>query len=168
MSYRNKTYVVFDADSDGWAYAYMKGWKSRDHIDFDFHDAHDLAPIASYSSEDTVKRRLRERFSSAKQVVVLVGEKTRNPYRFVRWELDVALRLDLPIVAANLNEKRRIDAERCPPNLRGEYVLHVAFKARILKYALDHFPSEYRRRNPDDATDRYYTDDLYRQLGLGG
>ncbi len=45
MSYRNKTYVIFDGDGDMWAYAFMLGWKSRDHIEFDFHDAHDINTI---------------------------------------------------------------------------------------------------------------------------
>jgi hypothetical protein len=30
MSYRNKTYVIFDGDNDMWAYAYMKGWKANE------------------------------------------------------------------------------------------------------------------------------------------
>ena len=120
MSYRNKTYVIFDGDNDMWAYAFMKGWKQSENIDFDFHDAHDLAPIAGWSSEETVKRRLRERFSSAKQVVVLIGEHTRNLFRFVRWELEVALRLDLPIVAVNLNDNREMDETRGPPVIRDE------------------------------------------------
>jgi hypothetical protein len=42
MAYRNKTYVIFDADNDMWAYGYMKGWKSNENLDFNFHDAHDL------------------------------------------------------------------------------------------------------------------------------
>src|ERR1039457_1369637 len=25
-----------------WSYRYMRGWKSREHLDFDFHDAHEL------------------------------------------------------------------------------------------------------------------------------
>ena len=29
MSYRNKTYVIFDGDKDLWAYAYMLGWKKK-------------------------------------------------------------------------------------------------------------------------------------------
>jgi len=29
MSYRNKTYVIFDGDNDMWAYSYMKGWKAN-------------------------------------------------------------------------------------------------------------------------------------------
>ena len=40
MSYRDKTYVIFDGDNDIWAYGFMKGWKKNEHIDFDFDDAH--------------------------------------------------------------------------------------------------------------------------------
>ena len=74
MSYRNKTYVIFDGDNDMWAYRFMRGWKALEHLDFDFHDAHDIKPLTEIASEETVRRRLRERFSSAKQVIVLVGE----------------------------------------------------------------------------------------------
>ena len=81
MGYRNKTYVIFDGDDDIWAYRYMRGWNAQEHIEFDFHDAHDLgSELTDRASEQTVKRRLRERFSSAKQV--LIGERTKHLYRF--------------------------------------------------------------------------------------
>ena len=54
MSYRNKTYVIFDGDKDMWAYAYMKGWNQSEHIEFSFYDAHDLRPLADRASEETV------------------------------------------------------------------------------------------------------------------
>ncbi len=167
MSYRNKTYVVFDGQKDIWAYRYMKGWKSLQNVDFNFHDAHDLgSELTPRASEVTVKARLRQRFSSAKQVVVLIGESTRYKYRFVRWELDVALDLDLPMVAVNLDERRRIDPERCPPIIRDEYVVHVPFKMAIIKFALDHFPDEYARRNRNATGPRCYKEDVYEELGL--
>ena len=147
MSYRNKTYVIFDADNDMWAYRYMLGWTQSDHIDFNFHDAHDLNTIRQGSSEETIRRRLRERFSSAKQVIVLVGEHTKSLFTFVRWEIEVAQKLDLPIVAVNLNKQRSFDSTMCPAILRDQYVVHVSFNAKIIKHALDHFPSEYASRD---------------------
>ena len=60
MSYRNNTYVIFDGDNDMWSYAYMKGWKEREHLDFNFVDAHDIRPLTDRASEDTVKDRLRD------------------------------------------------------------------------------------------------------------
>lgn len=166
MSYRNKTYIIFDGELDQWAYRFMRGWKTNKHIDFDFHDAHDLNTIREWSSVDTVRRRLRERFSTAKQIIVLIGDNTRHKRRFVRWEMDAALGLDLPIVAVNLNHKRTIDYDRCPPILRNEPVVHVDFRARIIKHALDYFPEFYRRRGPDDTGPFYYDGSVYRELGL--
>jgi hypothetical protein len=32
------TYVIFDGDNDRWAYAYMRGWKVNDRVEFDFRD----------------------------------------------------------------------------------------------------------------------------------
>lgn len=166
MSYRNKTYVIFDGDNDMWAYAYMKGWKQNEHIEFDFYDAHDLRPLTDHASEETVKLRLRMRLGNTKQALALIGNNTKYLYKFVRWEIEMCQKLGVPIIAVNLNGKRQIDMERCPPILRGQYVAHVAFKARIIQYALDNFPEEYQRRSPNANGDRFYNDDVYRNLGL--
>ena len=142
MSYRNKTYVIFDADTDRWAYGYMKGWKSNENMDFNFHDAHEIGPLTSNVSDETIKARLRERFSSAKQAIVLVGENTKNLRKWVPWEIEISQKLDLPIVVVNLNGKRQMDSDRCPAGLREWVAAHVEFKAKIIQYALDNFPSE--------------------------
>jgi|ERR1051325_886361 hypothetical protein len=166
MGYRNKTYIIFDGENDMWAYRYMRGWKVNRNIDFDFHDAHDINTLTDLASPDTVRKKLRERFSSGKQAVVLIGQNTSHKHRFVRWEMDVALNLGLPIVAVNLNNKRQMDPNLCPPILRGEYVIHVAFRARIIKYALDNFPYFHARQIQYPGKDWYYPDNVYRQLGI--
>ena len=166
MSYQNKTYVIFDGDNDMWAYAYMKGWKENENIDFNFYDAHDIRPLTDRASEETVKQRLRERMASAKHAIVLIGENTKNLFKFVRWEMELALKKDIPIIAVNLNDKRRIDPDRCPSIIRDEYVVHISFNMKIIKYALDNFPNEYHNRGPEEKGDRYYKDEEYEKLGL--
>jgi hypothetical protein len=166
MSYRNKTYVIFDGDKDMWAYAYMKGWKTNENIEFDFHDAHDLQPLTDRASDETVYSRLRQRLSSAKQATVIIGEATKHLYKFVRWELEIALKLNLPIVAVNLNGRRQFDAELCPPILNGEYVVHVPFKRAIIRYALDNFPREHTKRDSGAGGNRHYPDSVYSSLSL--
>jgi MTH538 TIR-like domain (DUF1863) len=165
MAYRNKTYVIFDADNDMWAYAYMKGWKSNENVEFNFYDAHELRPLTDRASDDTVYRRLRERFSNAKQVLVLIGAKTKDLRKFVRWELEIALDLQLPIIAVNLNDAKTIDMDRCPRILRNEYVVHVPFKARIIQLALDGFPDEYAHRG-NKSGPCWYDAKVYTDLRL--
>ena len=166
MSYKNKTYVIFDGDNDMWAYAYMKGWKSNENMDFNFNDAHDIRPLTDRASEETVRKRLWERFLSAKQVVVLVGQNTKKLYKFVRWEIDTAIELDLPIIVVNLSELRTLDSECCPPILRDHYAVHIPFKANFMQHALDHFPDEFENRDTTETGFRVYSDSIYQQLGL--
>lgn len=167
MSYRNKTYVIFDGD-DIHNYRLMQAWTQNASIDFNFHDAHEVRAIRSFSEEEAVKRGLRERFQTAKQVILLVGEHTRYLYKYVRWEIDVAQELKLPIIIANLNGKRVYDSENCPPIMRSYYAVHVSFQPKIIKYALDNFPDEfYKKRNdPNEGKIRSYNENIYANLGL--
>jgi hypothetical protein len=59
-----------------------------------------------------------------------------------------------------------MDQDRCPPILRNHYAVHVPFKMKIIKYALDNFPNEYANRDLSAGGDRYYNDNVYRKLGL--
>ncbi len=145
MSYRNKTYIIFDADTDIRAYRYMKGWKSNENMDFNFHNAHDIGMLTDRASDETIKSRLRERFSNAKQAIVLVGNNTKNLRKWVAWEIEISQKLDLPIVVVNLNGKRQIDADLCPAALRIWPAVHVEYKAKIIQYALDNFPIQHRQ-----------------------
>ena len=98
MAYRNKTYVAFDGDNDMWAYAYMKGWKQNDSSSFNFYDAHDLNTARDSSTEESIKRQLRERMNNSKVFVLLIGEHTKYLTKFVKWEVEQALKKDLPII----------------------------------------------------------------------
>lgn len=161
-------YVVFDGDKDMWAYRFMRGWTANERVDFELDDAHELgSQITDRASEETIKRRLRSRMARSDVILVLVGESTRYLYRFVRWELEFARELGLPIVVVNLNGLRECDEDRCPPIIRDATAVHVPFKAKIIAYALEHFPDEYAERDEDDDGPRYYPPSVYRKLGLG-
>jgi hypothetical protein len=168
MGYKDKTYVIFDGDTNMWAYAYMKGWKKNDNIDFDFDDAHDIKPLTYLASDVTyIKGRLRERMKSARQVIVIVGDSTRYLYKYVRWEIDLALELGLPIIVVNLNNSKRIDNVLCPPLLRLKNAIHVPFRMKIIKYSLDNFPDFfYHKRDKSKNDDYHWKDIIYNDLGL--
>jgi hypothetical protein len=166
MAYRNKTYVIFDGDSDIWAYAFMKGWKANERIDFDFYDAHEVNKLLDDSSERTVKGKLRERLNNTKQAIVLVGKKTKDLYRYVRWELETCLELNIPIVAANLNELRKIDLDLCPPIIQGTTTMHIPFRMKAIKFALDDFPANYESYKGRSLVDMFYPESVYERLDL--
>ena len=167
MAYRNKVYVSFDGDNDINYYWLMRAWKQNDKTNFNFFDAHDLNTARDSSLEETIKRKLRERFLNAKIFVVLIGESTRYLYKFVRWEMQQALKLNLPIIGVNLNGLRFQDSERCPPIIRNELAVHISFNARILQHALETWPGNHNSLKQQGLSGPYYyKQSVYTNLGL--
>lgn len=145
MAYKNKTYVCFDADNDMHYYNLMRAWKENDKIAFNFYNAHDKNVVNENDSESTIKKKLSERLDNSKIMLVLIGDKTKNLYKYVRWEIDFAIKNDIPIIAVNLNKKNGHDSELCPPLLRNELVVHIPYTQKAINLALNNWPSEYAK-----------------------
>ena len=171
MSYKNKTYIIFDADNDMSDYRLMTAWKENKKIDFNFHNAHDLYSVnknhmdklraldkkEGTSREETyIKGKLKERLNDTKQVLVLVGDSTKDLYKYVRWEIEVAINMDIPIIAVNLNKVNKAHV-KTPPILKNKaYFVSVPYEVKKIKYALDKFPAEYHRKKEEAPDSRTY------------
>ncbi len=164
MAYKNKTYVCFDADNDIKYYYLMTAWKENEHIAFNFHNAHDINNLRDGSSEEQIKRKLRERLANTKVLVILIENSTKNLYKYVRWEIEYAVEKDIPIIAVNLNKKKRKD-NLCPPILKNELAIFVPFGQKEINYALNYWPSSHiRHRKKGESGSYYYGDDVYNGL----
>lgn len=167
MAYRNKTYVCFDGDKDIQYYYLMKAWKASDRVDFNFYDAHDLNTARDSSLESSIKARLLERLKSAKLMVVLIGESTRYLTKFVKWEMEQALKLGTPIIAVNLNNLNGIDDSRCPPTIRNHLSLHIPFKQKALEWSIDNWINIHTDLKSQGKNEpRVLSKDLSNKLGL--
>lgn len=167
MAYRSNTYVAFDGDKDIHYYRLMKAWKQNDNSNFDFSDAHDLQVIRDSSSEESIKRSLQYKMLNSRVFVLLVGESTKYLYKFVRWEIEQAIKRDLPIIVVNLNGKRSIDSERCPSLLVNHLALHISYNTNILQKALEDWTSLYLPyKNEGRQGPFFYKEEDYKSLGL--
>lgn len=169
MAYRNKTFVSFASD-DIMYYRLMCAWRKNQHIDFNFHDAHDLNTALDTSHPDTIRRRLRERLSNTKQVILLVSDVTRKVAaqrsRFLYYEVEVIKRLGLPVVCANTNKARTAQTDLLPRVLVDEYTMSVSFQLAIIKFALDDFVDDYDTRKRTRHGPHYYKPMVYKALDL--
>lgn len=166
MAYRNKVYVAMDADNDLHYYRLLQAWKQSDYTTFNFYDAHDLNTILD-RSEASIKAGLQERFRNAKTFVLLVGNHTRYLHKFVRWEIEQALKRKLPCIVVNLNGKRDQDNDRCPPIIRDQLAIHISFNAKIMEYALDNWPQFHNTKSGSEIEQAYhYKESVYQDLGL--
>ena len=166
-TYTNKTYVAFDADNDIRYYRLMQAWKKNNNTSFNFYDAHDLNNLMSYSTEETIKAKLAERLRSTKVFVLLVGGTTKNLYKFVRWEIEQAIKRKIPIIVVNLNGKKSKDSNLCPAILNDELSIHVSFNQKIIEYAIDNWESsDTKYRSAGKSGAYYYEESVYKKLGL--
>lgn len=166
MAYRNKTYICFDGDTDMHYYRLMTAWAENPKFEFDFYNAHDLNSARDSSQEESIKRQLRERFANSKLFIVLIGEKTKYLTKFVKWEMEVALRLGLPIIGVNLNGSRQQD-DLCPGSIKDALAVFVSFQPAIVQHAMSLWPAEHSNLASKSVTGwRFYNDSVYTSLGL--
>ena len=167
MAYRNKAFVSFDGDNDIHYYRLMCAWKQNDDTPFNFNDAHELTQARDSSMEESIKRSLQLRLANSKVFVLLIGEQTRYLRKFVLWEMEQALGLELPIIGVNLNGLRSRDESRCPAAIRDKLVLYVSFNVKVLQHALENWPQTNASLRRESKTGPYYyADSVYKQLGL--
>ncbi len=114
------------------------------------------------SSEETIKKKLRERMTNTKVLIVLIGKKTKNLYKFVRWEIEYAIEKDIPIIAVNLNKKKSMDSALCPPILKDQLAMHIAFGQSIVNYSLNNWPTQHSQENlKGNSGPFYYREEVY-------
>lgn len=169
MVYRNKAYVAFDGDNDIKYYYLMKAWKQSDNSNFNFYDAHELNNARDTSRPESIKKQLSKRMENSKVFVLLLGEHTKYLTRFVKWEVEHALYLGLPIIVVNLNGNRNVDKERMPSWLKNELCLSCSFNQKILQYSLENweyyhnlYRKDYEKRNENYL----WGQEIYYKLGL--
>lgn len=169
MGYRNKTYVAFASEDIG-DYRMMQAWKANKHIDFDFYDAHDLFVSRDTSKPETIKRNLRERLKSAKQVILLGSKdckrKGDDGVSFLAHEIEVIMEFNLPIVVVNLDQDRTIDRNFIPNLLLNKdyFTVSVSYQPKIIVHALDHYVLEFSASKKNGP--HHYPKEVYDSLGL--
>lgn len=155
MTYRNKVYVAFDGDNDMNSYRLMEAWEKNPNFDFEFHNAHDLNYAKDSSKEESIKKQLRIRFANSKLFILLIGQHTKNLTKFVKWEIETAIRLNIPIIAVNLNGSKTPDSFE-PATLKNHLAIFIPFKEKIIKYAMDNWPTQDKFHRKNNEIKNYY------------
>ena len=158
MAYRNGTYIAFHAEgktdpsaSDIRYYRMLKAWHEHDGIEFKFVNSHDkVAAVRDSSSKKTIMSSLRERLDNSKNMILIVGETTRNDRDFVPYEIAYAIDVcKIPIIAVYTGyssilhpESHRAewpDALSCRIDLKEAMVLHIPFVRAVIDCAINQF-----------------------------
>jgi hypothetical protein len=151
-----RTFIGFSS-TDIRNYRLMLAWKEHEHIDFNFSDFQLSSEINS-EDEAYIKRKCRERIDMAGKYVMLIGEDTRNKYKYVRWEAEIAIEKGCTIIGVNLDGSRQVVEKTCPPVIRDIGAIFVPYSPKIIAYALENYKMK-------ESGNYHYKDEVYRQLG---
>jgi hypothetical protein len=95
---RTATYIAFDGDSDLMSYRTIQGWNQNTKIPFSIEDAHELNNSRDDSLPESIQKQLKARLDKSKNMLLIIGDKTnKNRKGILRYEINYALRNDLPI-----------------------------------------------------------------------
>ena len=182
MAYRNGTYIAFHAEgssdptaSDIKYYRMLKAWHANDSANFTFYDSHDKVPAVRDSSQDaTIKRSLRERLDNSKNMVLIIGQRTRFDTDFVPYEIAYAIdNCAIPIIAVYpgrgiIRNPRALSslwpkalADRIASGSAG--VLHIPFNQRAIDDAIGQFS---HNKLASGGGVGIYDDAAYRSFGF--
>lgn len=156
MTYRTKTYIAADWDSDKDAVDQLHKWNDSKYWSLSFTDAHDLTSARDSSLNCSIKSSLKTRMDASKRFVLIVGEHTKTvragscsycgsyncytqrcakgknvDYRsYIEYECDKAVEAGISIVV--LYKSTSVDKNKCPAAVR-----NCGTHARMWKYGTD-------------------------------
>lgn len=78
MTYRTKTYIAADWETDKDAVDQLHKWNDSDYWSLSFTDAHDLTQARDSSLNCSIKTSLGLRLDASKTFVLIVGENTKT------------------------------------------------------------------------------------------
>lgn len=181
MAYRNGTYIAFHAGgttdptaSDIKYYRLLKAWHEHDDVEFRFVNSHEKASaVRDTSKKETLRRSLQLRLNNSRNMVLIVGETTRQDTDWVPFEIEYAVdTCRIPIIAAYPgyevitapSELSYLWPSTLAARIRSAAarVIHVPFKQRLLNRAIRSF----HLSNPPPGSLTYYTIEAHRRSGI--
>lgn len=181
MAYRNGTYIAFHADSNNVPgktdidyYHLMRAWSTKPDDDFTIVNSHEkVAAVRDSSSKETLRRSLHARLANSKNMVLIIGETTKNDNDWVPFEIEQAVdKYKIPIIAAYAVYDKPIRSAAAfskywPAALEKRInsgaakVIHIPFKKAAIMDAMLFSPT-----NQPKGGLVVYSDEAYRAFGI--
>lgn len=180
MAYRNGTYIAFHAEgktdptaSDIRYYRMLKAWHANDSIEFNFVNSHDkVAAVRDTATKQRIMASLRSRLDNSKNMVLILGPKTKLDTDFVPYEIEYAVdTCEIPLIVAYTGYSSILN----PASHRAEWptalskridartvrAIHIPFKQKVIDTAI----GKYNLTNLPKGSLTHYTKEA--QIGMG-
>ena len=182
MPYRNGTYVAFHAegtnvpiDTDFKYYNLLKAWTEKTDDDFSMIDSHEKgSAVRDSSKKQTLELRLKDRLKNSKNMILIIGDTTKNDKDWVPMEIEYAVdTCDIPIIAVYPGREYILSTKELtalwPKALKDRIesgtasVIHIPFKKEPIKDAISQFD---HKNKPKGKGLGVYSEEAYKNFGI--
>jgi hypothetical protein len=183
MAYRNGTYVTFHADGNNNSgktdmdyYNLIKAWAAKTDDEFTMISSQEKASaVRDRNQWNKLRASLQERLRNSRNMVLIIGETTRNDADWIPFEIEKAVdEYQIPIIVAYtmcMGPVRTPDffSSYWPSALSARIVngsasaIHIPFRKAPLIDAVDRFT---QNKPPEGRGLGTYADSVYREWGI--
>ncbi|MBI4067715.1 TIR domain-containing protein [Candidatus Gottesmanbacteria bacterium] len=186
MAYRSGTYVAFHAEgtsdpteSDMKYYRLVEAWKNNENLEIKFINSHDKAnAVRDTSLRRTLEDSLLERLRNSKNLLLIIGETTKNDQDWIPFEISRAVDdYKLPLIVAYTGYRYLFPQHYHPVNFRSLWpsslarriddnsarVIHIPFRKEPVAAAINQFGVN--GQVPNTSLD-YYISNAYSNWNL--
>lgn len=185
MAYRNGTYVAFDGQgttnptqSDMKYYALLKSWNASAGHELHFSNSHEKTyQVRDSSSLETLRRRLMDRMSNSKNMLLILSDETNWDRGVLNFEIEKAVDyFKIPIIVAYTGYEGiwGVDSEleaKWPKALKERILnntakcIHIPFKEKAIMMAISQFSVHSIGENILTQSRHYYGKEVYIEWG---
>lgn len=182
MAYRSGTYVAFHAEgtnipteSDFKYYNLLKAWTEKTDDDFSMIDSHEKgSAVRDSSKKSTLELRLKERLRNSRNMILIIGDTTKNDKDWVPMEIGYAIdTCEILIIAAYPGYEYIMSPQLLsslwPSALKQRIenasasVIHIPFKKEPIKDAISQFN---QNKKPSGGGLGIYSKEAYKSFGI--
>jgi hypothetical protein len=182
MAYRNGTYIAFHADgtnipteSDIKYYNLITAWTAKSDDDFYMVNSHDKTDaVRDSSKKETLRNRLKERLRNSKNMVLIIGDTTKNDKDWIPFEIEYAVDIcEIPLIVTYIGYEYILQpallSSKWPKALKDRIdnktvsAIHIPFKKEPIKDAISQFDINHK---PKGGTLGFYSQTAYKNFGV--
>lgn len=153
----------------------LKAWTEKTDDDFFMIDSHQKgSAVRDSSKKQTLELRLKERLRNSKNIVLIIGDTTKNDRDWVPMEIKYATDdCGIPIIAAYTGYDYICAPQKLsslwPKALKERIengaasVIHIPFKKKPLKDAISQFSHNHKPKGGGLGT---YSEEAYKSFGI--
>lgn len=151
----DKIFVIFDFEKDLKLYNEMETWKNSEGESFNLVNSYETYKLLDKEQDEKIKELINLKIEGSSLATIILGQGIKSMRKLVKWQIEAAITLNIPLVVMNLNRIQSVDYDRVPSALKNVLALHTIFDPTMLEVSLHDWVIKFRDFKNNDKKGPY-------------